>query len=193
MGSKFGHNYACLFVGHIEEQIFLLYPETKPDLYKRYIDDVVGTASCSKSELDNFANFVNNFHPSLKLTWAISDDQLPFLGFSLKPTAQGLATTIHYKETDSYSNVTYLSSHPVRCKDSIPHSQLFRLKRICSDENDFNNKSKKMASFFLHRNYPPTVVARTLQRVSTIKAAILPHLTYCQLVSHFCRASDNVG
>ena len=30
--------------------------------------------------------------------------------------------------------------------------------QICGDENDFNNKSKEMASFFLHRNYPPTVV-----------------------------------
>ena len=69
MGSKFGPNYACLFVGHIEEQIFLQYPGTKPDLYKRYIDDVVGTLSCS--ELDNFANFVNNFHPRLKFTLAI--------------------------------------------------------------------------------------------------------------------------
>ena len=41
MGSKFGPNYACLFVGHIEEQIFLQYPGSKPDLYKRYIDDIV--------------------------------------------------------------------------------------------------------------------------------------------------------
>ena len=120
MGSTFGPNYACLFVGHIEEQIFLQYPGTKRDLYKRCI---MGTASCSKSELDNFANFVNNFHPSLKFTWAISDNQLPFLDLSLKPTAQGLATTVHYKnykETDSHSYLRYSSSYPVRCKDSFP-------------------------------------------------------------------------
>ena len=78
MGSTFGPNYACLFVGHIEEQILLQCPGTKPDLYKRYIDDVVGTASCSRSELDKFANFVKNFHLSLKFTWAISDHQLLF-------------------------------------------------------------------------------------------------------------------
>ena len=168
MGSKFGPNYACLYVGHIEEQIFLQYLGTKPDRYKRYIDDVVETASCSKSKLDNFANFVNNFHPSLKFTWAISDDQLPFLDLSLKPAAQGLGTTIHYKETDFHSYLTYSSSHPVRCEDSIPYSQILRLQRISSDENDFNNKSKKIAFFYLHRNYPPTVVDRALQCVSTI-------------------------
>ncbi|XP_078355465.1 uncharacterized protein LOC144640130, partial [Oculina patagonica] len=168
MGSRLGPNYACLFVGHVEEQIFQQYPGRKPDLYKRYIDDIVGAASCSKSELDDFATFVNNFHPSLQFTWAISDKQLPFLDLFLTPTPQGLATTIHYKETDSHSYLTYTSAHPVQCKDSVPYSQFLRLKRICSDENDYNTKSKEMSSFFLHREYPPAVVERALQRVNSI-------------------------
>ena len=122
MLSKFGPNYAGLFVGQIEKQIFLQYPGTKSNLYKRYIDDVLETASCSKSELDNFANFVNNFHPSLKFTWAISDDQLPFLDLSFKPTAQGLAMTIHYKETDSHSYLADSSLHPVRSKGFVKYN-----------------------------------------------------------------------
>ncbi|CAH3199466.1 unnamed protein product [Porites evermanni] len=110
MGSRLGPNYACLFVGHVEEQIFQQYPGKKPDLYKRYIDYIT---ACSKNELDNFAEFINNFHPSLKFTWAISDNQLPFLDLLLKPTPQGLSTSIHYKETDSHSYLTNTSSHPV--------------------------------------------------------------------------------
>ena len=39
MGSCFGPNYACLFVGHIEEQIFQQYKGKTPDLYKRYLDE----------------------------------------------------------------------------------------------------------------------------------------------------------
>ena len=119
-----------------------------------YIDDVVGTASCSKIKLHNFANFVNNFHQNLKFTWATSDDQLPFLDLSLKPTAQGLATTIHYKETDSHSHLTYSSSHPVH--------------QICSDENDFNNKTRK----WLLSSYTTTILQQSsiwaLQHVCTI-------------------------
>ena len=112
MGSRLGLYYACLFVGHVDEQIFQQYPGTKPDLYKRYADDI--SAACSENELDNFDNFVNNFHPSLKFTWAISDKQLPFLDLVLKPTPQGLTTTIHYKETDSHSYLTYsFASYPM--------------------------------------------------------------------------------
>ena len=86
MGSRLGPNYAFLFVGHVEEQIFQQYPGKRPDLYKRYIDDIAGAASCSRNELDNFAEIINNFHLSLKFTWAISDNQLPFLDLLLKPT-----------------------------------------------------------------------------------------------------------
>ena len=39
MGSCFGPNYACLFVGHIEKQIFKQYKGKTPDRYKRYIDE----------------------------------------------------------------------------------------------------------------------------------------------------------
>ena len=168
MGSRLGPNCACLFVGHVEEQIFQQYPGKKPDLYKRYIDYIAGAASCSKNELDNFGEFINNFHPSLKFTWAISDNQLPFLDLLLKPIPQGLTTSIHYKEADSHSYLTYKSSHPVRYKNSVPYSQFPRLKRICSDENDYKTKGKEMASFFLQRDYPLAVVDRALQHVHTI-------------------------
>ena len=85
MGGRLGPNYACLFIGHVEEKIFQQYPEKKPDLYKRYIDDITGAASCNKNELDNFAESIN-IHPSLKFTWAISDNQFPFLDLLLTPT-----------------------------------------------------------------------------------------------------------
>lgn len=40
MGSKLGPNYACLFVGHVEERMMTEYSGIKPKLYKRYMDDV---------------------------------------------------------------------------------------------------------------------------------------------------------
>ena len=93
--------------------------------------------------------FLNNFHTGLKFTWAISDDKLPFLDLYLTPSSNRLITTIHYKETDSHSYLNYSSSHPVRCKNSIPYSQFLRLRRICSEEEDFTTRSEEMTSFFI--------------------------------------------
>ena len=148
MGSRLGPNYACLFMGHVEEQIFAQYTGTKPALYKRYIDDIVGATFGSRDEIEVFATYVNGFHPSVQFTWIISDVQLPFLDLCLKSVSDRLLTSIHYKDTDTHSYLYYTSSHPARCKNSIPYSQFLRLRRICSEDNDFENKSIEMASFF---------------------------------------------
>ena len=168
MGSRLGPNYACLFMGHVEEQIFAQYTGTKPALYKRYIDDIVGATSGSREEIEVFANYVNGFHPSLKFTWIISVLQLPFLDLCLKPVSDRLLTSIHYKDTDTHSYLYYTSSHPARCKNSIPYSQFLRLRRICSEDNDFENKRIEMASFFRNRDYPSNVIQRAQERVSAI-------------------------
>ena len=43
MGSRLGPNYACFFMGHIEEQIFEQYTGTVPALYQ--INDTLTTLS----------------------------------------------------------------------------------------------------------------------------------------------------
>ena len=71
MGSRLAPSYACLFIGHVEEQILAQYTGTKPALYKRYIHDIVGPTSGSRDEIEDFATYVNGFHPSLNFTWTI--------------------------------------------------------------------------------------------------------------------------
>ena len=172
MGSRLGPNYACLFMGHSEEQIFDQYTGMKPAPYKRYIDGIAGATSGSREERKYFATYVNGFHPSLNFTWVISDVQLPFLDLCLKPTPDRLLTSIYYKEIDTHSYLNYTSSHTARCKNSIPYSQFLRLRRICS-ENDFEIKSKEMASFFRTRGYPSNKVQRAQERVSAIPRDVI--------------------
>ena len=119
---------------------------------------LVGATSGSRDEIEVFATYVNGFHPSLKFTWIISDVLLPFLDLCLKPVSDRLLTSIHYKDTDTHSYLNYTSSHPARCKNSIPYSQFLRLRRICSEDNDFENKCIEMASFFQNRDYPSNVI-----------------------------------
>ena len=73
MGTKMGPSYANLFVGHVEQQIFEQYTGPIPDFFGRYIDDCLGTASCTRADLEGFINYVNGFHHALKFTWEISE------------------------------------------------------------------------------------------------------------------------
>ena len=77
----------------------------KADLYKRYMDDVARVASCSEENLPQFLEYASSFHPNLEYmyTWSVSTDKLPFLDIRMKPQGNRLATSIHYKATDSHS------------------------------------------------------------------------------------------
>ena len=46
------------------------------------------------------------------------------------------------------------SSHPSHVKNSIPLSRFLRLRRLCSDDSDFSNKSEEMCHFFKKHGYP---------------------------------------
>ena len=141
MGSRMRPNYACLFVGYIEERICSAYPGFVPQLHKRYIDDVVGAAQCSRLELEDFINYVSNFHPALQFTSNISDLELPFLDINMKINNHSIQTSVHYKETDRHNYLHHTSLNPDHSKQAIPYNQFLRLRRICSDNDDFGARA----------------------------------------------------
>ena len=103
---------------------------------KRYIDDIVGVASCQRDELENFIDFVSNFHPALQVlqfTSTITETELPFLDINLRIAEDRIQTSIFYKETDTHNYLLFSSFHPDHCKRAIPYSQFLRLRRLCSD------------------------------------------------------------
>ena len=141
---------------------FSNYHRPKPDLYKRYIDDCVGATSSSREELNQFITSVNSFHLALKYTWEIPENSLAFLDIKLSVNDNGLSTSVHYKPTDSHNYLLHSSSHPQHVKNAIPFSQFLRLRRLCSEDSDFNNKCEEMCQFFKKRGYPDCNHAATL-------------------------------
>ena len=74
MGTKMGPSVACIFMGCLEELFFVEYEHYSPMLYKRYIDDIVGAASCPEAKLQCFIDHVTNFNSSIKYTYTISSN-----------------------------------------------------------------------------------------------------------------------
>ena len=149
MGSRLGPNYACLFVGYVKERMLAEYTDRRPDLYKRYMDDVAGAASGSEQDLQQFLDFASKYQPKLVYTYSISSDKLPFLDIYMTPRDDRISTSIYYKDTDSHSYLNFGSSHPFKCKSSIPHSQFLRLRKICSEDDVFQSEATTMEAFFL--------------------------------------------
>ena len=157
MGTRLAPSYANLFMDYFERHHVYTY-HTQPLLWKRYIDDIFMLWDKGVNELQNFIEHLNNCLPSIKFESHISDSEISFLDVKVQQKNNVISTSLFTKETDTLSYLDYSSCHPVSCKKSIPYSQFLRLRRICSDEDDFVTQSKKLAFSFHRANYPDNVI-----------------------------------
>ena len=78
-------------------------------------------------------------------------------------------TDLYCKETDSHNYLHYDSAHPKHCKESLPYSQLLRLKRICTFETDFLKHSGMLLAHFQRRGYSVETLQNAMNKVKIIK------------------------
>ena len=147
----------------------------KPDLYKRYMDNVAGVASGSEQDpggglrvrpawLIKRLSCRLKYYPKLVYNWSISSDKLPFLVIYMTPRDDRISTSIYYKDTDSHSYLNFGSSYPSKCKSSIPYNQFLRLRKICSEDDVFQNEATTMEAFFAARGYLHDLITRARLR-----------------------------
>ena len=58
----------------------------------------------------------------------------------------------------------YDSAHPQRCKDSIPYSQFLRIRRICSNMDDYDKHVICYSVYFLRKGYPIDLLEKAANR-----------------------------
>ena len=111
-----------------------------------------------------------------KFTWGISETSVTFLDINISVQDNKLATSVHYKPTDSHSYLLYSSSHASHVIDSIPYSQFLWLRRLCREDSDFNSQCDEMFNFFSERGYPDSILFKALNRVQNVnKESALEH------------------
>ena len=183
MGTKMGHSVACIFMGYFEELFFTDYEHSTPMLYKRYIDDIVGAASCPEEELKCFIDHVTNINPSIKYTYTISNNTVTFLDLQLTIDNNHIKSCVHFKHTDSHNYLLFSSSHPPSCKQSIPFSQLLRIKRCCLTMMMSLRSQIKSRITFLLANTPSILLNQPTKMFTQFTVRIF----LCHLLKRFLR------
>ena len=118
-----------------------------------------------KKELKKFMSSFNSFTPNLKFTYESSKKDISFLDLKVSLTKGKLSTDLHIKATDCHQYLHYSSGHPEHTKQSIVYSQLLRVSRICSRENDFNRHRSNMKIWFQKRGYPGNIIENEMKKV----------------------------
>ena len=151
--------------------------ENKLKLWKRFIDDCGGVFSGNIDEFMNFFRILrqhfNKF--SLDLTCdtdthvidgdAITekeDKYVSFLDIEIFKTDNTIHTREHRKETSARSYLKYNSAHPRHTFAGIIKSQLYRLRRLCSRNIDFENAVADLKQRCVQSEYPVTMIENIL-------------------------------
>ena len=164
MGTRCAPNYAIIFMAEIEEE-FLATQLLKPRIWLRFIDDIFLIWNHLETELDNFLENLNSFHPTIKFTMEKSEYGLPFLDKFIYKEDNLLKTRVYHKPTDNKQYLHYTSCHPKQQKDAIPYDLLVRAKRICTKNEEFLIEAQNIIRTLRTRKYPESTLVSAVKRI----------------------------
>lgn len=176
MGTKCAPTYASLFMGRFEERHILPRIRDRVLLYVRYIDDLLMIWRDSEEELIKFLEELNKIHPTIKFEYEYSREKVNFLDTTIINSGTRLVTTLYTKPTDRKAYLHCKSYHPVSTKKAIAYSQATRLRRICTEDNDFRMHAKKLQTDLEKRGYNPREIEAGIERAANVERSSL--LTY---------------
>jgi hypothetical protein len=146
IGSKLGMNYACTYLEEWEREL-LQHSDQYPFSYWRYVDNVWALWIHGENSLYNFVSVVNSIHPRIKLELRYSTDSIEFLGVRTSPVNGYLKTDLFMKETGKHQYLHISSNHPKPVKEYIPYGLGLRVKRICSDQSDYQKRKRDLKGY----------------------------------------------
>ena len=94
-----------------------------------------------------------------------SMSQVYFLDTKVKFNAHTLATELYSKPSDSFQYLHRTSFHPPHTFCSILKSQFKGIRRICTDINDYWNRSQQFIIFFKSRGFHDTILNKICQGI----------------------------
>ena len=159
--TKFAPPYACIFMDQLEIK-FLENQNLKSLVWFRYLDDIFFIWTHSEENLRNVMTEFNLFSNDINFTYEYKKDTISFLDLKVISSNDKLITSLYSKHTGCHQ---YESCHPKHTKRSIVYSKALRIKRVCSEESDFNGHSLTLRPWFLKRGYPEKNINTEMSKV----------------------------
>ena len=160
MGPKNACSYADLAMGIIDRRARS--GKIKPNLWWRYRDDIFDLWTQGPVKLNEFTEFINSLHPTIKFTLVSSPTSLNVLDLTLNLVNGFIQTDINSKPTDNDIYLLRDSAHPAHVTRAIPYGVATRIRRNCSTDETFSKRSVEYQGYLYNRGYNPGLVSQTV-------------------------------
>ena len=129
------------------ETKFLENQNLRPLVWFRYIDEIFFIWTHGEENRQKFMAEFNVFSDDIKFPYEYNKDTIPFLDLKVISSNGKLITSLYSKPSDCHQYLHYGFCHPGHTKRSIVYSEGLRIKRVCSQESDFNEHSLNLRSW----------------------------------------------
>ena len=157
IGTKFAPSYAIISLDDFEEDALANYHQ-QPWVWWRFIDDIFLIWEHGEESLNVFVDYLNSVHPTLKFTVKYSKTQVEFLDVLVSNENGHIRTNLYVKPTDTHQYLHFSSCHTYHTKSGIPYGQALRLRRIISNDDDFQEKCSDLKQWLLKRGFDERMV-----------------------------------
>ena len=142
----------------------------KIKFFKRYLDDIVLVWTGSQAEFEEFFQLLKGFHRNMNFTCTpdFENRTTTFLDVNVRIGEGTITTDLYIKPTSANQYLSPLSCHPYHIQLNIPYSLAFRIRRICSEESDFEKQLTKTKTMLLARGYREKIVDTAFNRVRAL-------------------------
>ena len=150
MGPKNSCSYADIVAEAIDKKVLasrIIFPELK--CWFRFRDDTMVLWRGSVERLQAFFKALNEYDSHLRFTMEVGGRSLHFLDLLLTVVNNRLERSVYSKPTDTHLYLNSESSHPRNQIRGIARGVALRLRRICSNDEDFKEKSKVYAGYLI--------------------------------------------
>ena len=195
IGTKLAPVYANIFMAVLEQKMLKEWKGRPPNLWKRFIDDIICVFVGKEEKLLEFIKYISSFHHTIKFTceyrtkncivktcWKDNDlcvERFPlndirprsidFLDCNIWINEKNkFETDLFVKETDCVTYLMPSSCHPKFICRNIPYSLGYRLKRICSSQENFDIRMKQLKNNLLSRGYKTIVIDNAFKRLESV-------------------------
>ena len=164
MGSPLGPVLANIFMGHHETNWIKTFYGVKPEIYKRYVDDIFCLFQ-NENEAMLFFEYLNNQHVNISFTFEKEiDGNLSFLDVLIKNTNDiKFETSIFRKKTFTGLLMNFLSFVPRMYKIALVKTLINRVYCICNTWAMFDKNCNELKKLLSKNLFPPKLIDEVIK------------------------------
>ena len=172
MGPHNACSYADLSMGEFDEKALKGY-KIRPEIWWRFRDDIFSLWEHGEQALMEFLEFLNSIYPTIKFTVNFSRTSLEFLDVLTTIESDGaecrITTSVYSKPTNVHQYIMPNSATPKSSLQGIAKGVATRIRRICSEEADFQQNSKFYQKRLVDRGYNEAFIANEFSDIAKIE------------------------